>query len=105
MKKAVFLALILGGGCTVPAPATYRQVIVDGQYDVTVGIQEIGGNTQYFVNGTSVWTQERPSWNDAQEVYVKAIEQVSGCKVNQEGIFWDSMITTGPTVMRAYPEC
>ena len=100
MKKLVLIALLVSG-CQVAT----TDVVIDGKYDVRVYSQPIGDKTQYSVNGMSMWTKNRPSWNDAEAVYVKAIEQVSGCKVIQEGIFWDSMITVGPTVMRTYPEC
>ena len=104
MKKLVLIALLVSG-CQVAGPATYTDVIIDGKYDVKVGSQDIGGKTMYFVNGMSMWIDNPPSWNDAEAVYTKAIEQVSGCKVIQDGIFWDTMIVTGPTIMRTYPEC
>ena len=104
MKKFVFIFLLVSG-CQVAGSATYTDVIIDGKYDVEVGSQDIGDKTQYFVNGMSMRTKNRPSWNDAEAVYIKAIEQVSGCKVIHEGIFWDNMIGTGPTVMRTYPIC
>ena len=56
---------------------------MDGKYDVTVIAQanSRNGEVRHVVNDISVWTKARPPVLEKEEIYIRAVEEATGCKV------------------------
>ena len=101
MRNALVIGLMgLGilSGCV-----SYEDVLVDGKYDVRVITNQ--APTSYAVAHTRYDTMVRPSENKAAAVYMKAIEQVSGCTVSNQNIMWVGNPVQPRAGFRAYPDC
>ena len=100
------LILMVVAGCTLTACAKFSTVMVDGIYDVPIEIGEVRGETTYFVNAIYMKTKNRPAPSIQQDVYVKAIEKLSGCDVIPTSIRWkENEYTVSPIVMTANVAC
>ena len=90
---------------TLSACADFKWVLVDGTYDVPIEVGEIRGETTYVVNAIYHETKNRPAPSIQQDVYVKAIEELSGCSVIPSSIRWKDGVGVHPIIMTANVDC
>jgi hypothetical protein len=85
--------------CDVPT------IVVDGKYDVPVVKQHKNGEEVYQAVAIYYKTKNRPPQSIQQSVYIKAIEQYSGCEVIPESVRWVDAGVASNAAMTASVDC